>query len=1037
MNISAWSIRRPIPSLVLFLVLMTLGLLSFRNMPITRFPNIDIPIVTIDITQSGAAPVELETQVTKRVEDSVAGVTNVKHIKSTITDGSSKTMIEFQLGTNTDRAVNDVKDAVSKVRQELPRTINEPIIQRLDVEGLPIVTYAASAPSMTLEELSWFIDDTVARKLQGVRGVAQVSRVGGVKREIRVSLNPERLLALGITAGEVNHQLLATNTDLAGGRGEVGGAEQSIRALASASTVGRLASTSITIPGGRKVRLDQLGQVTDSAEERRTFAKLDGRDVVAFTIVRAKGESDLSVAQRVSDALEKLGDAHPSVSFQKINSSVDFTIGNYHSAMDTLLEGAILAILVVLLFLGDLRATIIAAIALPLSVFPTFWAMQAFGFSLNMVSLLAITLVTGILVDDAIVEIENIVRHMRMGKSAYRASLEAADEIGLAVIAITFTIVAVFAPVSFMGGIAGQYFRQFGLTVAAAVLISLLVARLITPMMAAYFLRPHNKTDRDGLIMRAYTRVIGWTVRHYYATLVLGFVVFALSIGSVFLLPSGFLPAEDAGRSIFAFELPPGAQLGDTEVIAEKAENVIRRRPEVISVFADGGRILGETGGAQEVRKATLTIHYTPREERDLTQRQLEQIISADLKDIPDVRSWVVQENGQRTFTIEVTGTDNEKVSETAAQLTSESRTVPYLANVVNGAALDRPEIQITPRPVIAAELGVSTESLSDVIRIATLGDVDANLAKFNAPDRQVPIRVQLDEQARSSLQTLQNLKVKTGRGEAVPLITVADVKMGKGPSSIARYDRLRRVAIGADLVGTDALGQALSAVYELPTAKNLPPGVVLRESGDVEVMSETFQGFGYAMGAGVMMVYSVLVILFGSFLQPVTILLSLPLSIGGAIFALLLTDRPISLPVFIGFLMLMGIVTKNAIMLVDFALNELRSGVPRRTAIVEAGRKRARPIVMTTIAMVGGMFPSALALGAGGEFRSPMAIAVIGGLLVSTLLSLLFVPAFFMVMDDIGRVFLWMLGRFIGPRDEAAHGANPVTQTAAPAPAE
>ena len=786
MNISAWSIRRPIPSLVLFLVLMTLGLLSFRNLAITRFPNIDIPIVTVDITQSGAAPVELETQVTKRVEDSVAGVTNVKHIKSSITDGASMTTIEFQLGTNTDRAVNDVKDAVSKVRQELPRTIDEPIIQRLDIEGLPIVTYAASAPSMTLEQLSWFIDDTVARKLQGVRGVAQVSRVGGVKREIRVSLNPERLLALGITAGEVNQQLRATNTDLAGGRGEVGGTEQSIRALASAGSVERLASTSITIPGGRKVRLDQLGQVTDSAQERRTFAKLDGRDVVAFTVVRSKGESDLSVAQRVSDAIQKLAEANPRVTFAKIDSTVDFTIGNYDSAMETLLEGAILAILVVLLFLRDFRATIIAAIALPLSIFPTYWAMQALGFSLNMVSLLAITLVTGILVDDAIVEIENIVRHMRMGKSAYRASLEAADEIGLAVIAITFTIVAVFAPVSFMGGIAGQYFRQFGLTVAAAVLISLLVARLITPMIAAYFLRPHDKADREGLVMRSYTRLIGWTVRHYYATLVLGFVVFALSIGSVFLLPSGFLPAEDTGRSLFAVELPPGSQLGDTELIAEKAENIIRRRPEVRSVFVDGGRILGETGGAQEVRKSTLTVHYTPREERDLTQGQIEQIISADLKEIPDIRTWVVKENGARAFTIEVTGTDNEKVIETAAQLTGEIRTVPWLANVVNGAALDRPEIQITPRPVIAAELGVSTESLSDVIRIATLGDVDANLAKFNAPDRQVPIRVQLDEQARSSLQTLQNLKVKTGRGEAVPLITVADVKMGKGPSSIA-----------------------------------------------------------------------------------------------------------------------------------------------------------------------------------------------------------------------------------------------------------
>ncbi len=1020
-NISAWAIRKPIPSLVLFLVLIVLGLISFQSLPITRFPNIDIPIVTVDVKQSGAAPIELETQVTKRIEDSVAGVTNIKHIRSSITDGSSVTTIEFQLGTNTDRAVNDVKDAVAKVRQQLPRTIEEPIIQRLDIEGLPILTYAALAPSMTLEELSWFIDDTVARRLQSVRGVAQVSRVGGLKREIRVSLIPERLLALGITAAEINQQLRATNTNLAGGRGEIGGAEQAIRAIASAATVERLASTSITLPGGRKVRLDQLGQVTDSAQERRTFAKLDGRDVVAFTIVRAKGESDARVAERVGAAIDKLAAANPRVHFEKIDSTVDFTIGNYLSAMHTLIEGAVLAVLVVLLFLRDLRATIISAVALPLSVFPTFWAMDALGFSLNMVTLLAITLVTGILVDDAIVEIENIVRHMRMGKSAYRASLEAADEIGLAVIAITFTIVAVFAPVSFMGGIAGQYFRQFGLTVAVAVLISLLVARLITPMLAAYFMRAHDEIEREGFVLRTYVKLVGWSVRHYYVTLVIGFVVFALSIASIGLLPSGFLPAQDAGRSLFAIELPPGSQLGDTELITQKSANIMARRPEVRSIFVDGGRILGATGGSEEVRKATVTVHYTPRESRTLTQRQLEQAISGDLKNLPDIRTWVLQENGQRTFSIEVTGTDNQKVIEQAAQLTSEIRTVPFLANVVNGASLDRPEIQIKPRPVVAAELGVSTESLSDVIRIATLGDVDANLAKFNAADRQVPIRVQLDEAARASLQTLQNLKVKTGRGDAVPLITVADVTMGKGPSSIERYDRLRRVAIGADLVGTDALGEALSAVYRLPAAKDLPPGVVLRESGDVEVMSETFASFGLAMGAGVMMVYSVLVILFGSFLQPITILLSLPLSIGGAIFALVLTGRPISLPVFIGFLMLMGIVTKNAIMLVDFAVVEKRRGVPRRVAIIEAGRKRARPIVMTTIAMIGGMFPSALALGAGGEFRSPMAIAVMGGLIVSTVLSLVFVPAFFMVMDDIGSVFAFLFGRFAGPGEEQA----------------
>jgi hydrophobe/amphiphile efflux-1 (HAE1) family protein len=1024
-NFSAWAIRRPIPSLVLFLVLITLGLMSFKDMAVTRIPNIDLPLVTINITQSGAAPIELETQVTKRVEDAVAGVANVKHIRSSITDGASATTIEFQIGTNTDRAVNDVKDAVAKVRQQLPRTIDEPVIQRLDIEGLPIITYAASAPSMTLEELSWYIDNTVARKLQGVRGVAQVIRVGGVTREIRVSLNPERLLALGITAGEVNQQLRATNTDLAGGRGEIGGAEQSIRALASATTVERLASTSITLAGGRKVRLDQLGQVTDTAQERRTFAKLDGKEVVAFRIVRAKGESDVRVADLVAGAVETLAASNPAVTFEKIDSSVVFTLGSYHSAMHTLIEGAVLAVLVVLLFLRDFRATIICAVALPLSIFPTFWAMQALGFSLNIVSLLAITLVTGILVDDAIVEIENIVRHMRMGKSPYRAALEAADEIGLAVIAITFTIIAVFAPVSFMGGIVGQYFRQFGLTVAVAVFMSLLVARLVTPMMAAYFMRPHHGHDHEGLIMRNYTRLIGWSVRHKYATLCLGFAVFALFIASAFGLPSGFLPTEDSGRSLFAIELPPGSQLGDTEIVTEKAANIFQRHPEVRSIFVDGGRILGATGGAEEVRKATVTVHFTPRGERKLRQQQLEQIISAELKEIPDTRTWVLKENGQRAFTIEVTGTDNEKLTEAAAQFTSEIRTVPYLANVVNGAALDRPEIQIKPRPVIAAELGVSTESLSDVIRIATLGDVDANLAKFNAPDRQVPIRVQLDEQARASLQTLQHLKVKTGRGDAVPLITVADVSLGKGPSSIDRYDRLRRVAIGADLVGTDALGTALAEVYALPTAKNLPPGVFIRQSGDVEVMSETFSNFGYAMAAGVMMVYSVLVILFGSFVQPITILLSLPLSIGGAIFALYLTDRPISLPVFIGFLMLMGIVTKNAIMLVDFAVEEMRKGVPRVPAIIDAGRKRARPIVMTTIAMAGGMFPSALALGQGGEFRSPMAISVIGGLLVSTVLSLVFVPAFFMVMDDVGRLFRWIFGRFIGPKDEAEPDAG------------
>ncbi len=502
-NISAWSIRSPMPAIVTSLVLVILGLFSFKALPITRIPNIDIPIVQVSITQSGAAPGELETQVTRKVEDAIAGVNGIWHIMSAVSDGSSVTTIQFYIGTNVDRALNDVKDQISKIRTDLPRTINEPIISRIDIEGLPIITYSASAPGMSAAELSWFIDDVVARELLSIKGVGGVTRQGGVDREIRIALDPKKLLALGVTAAQVNSQVRATNVDLAGGRGEIAGQEQAIRTLAGTRSVEALRALPIALPGGRKVRLDDVAQVTDGAAEPRTFARLDGKPVVAFAVSRAKGASDATVSDLVDQRLAKIRASHPEVTLTKVDTQVDNTLGNFHSAMETLIEGAILAILVVFLFLRDMRATVVAAIALPLSAIPTFWAMSALGFSLNMVSLLAITLVTGILVDDAIVEVENIVRHMHMGKSAYRAALEAADEIGLAVIAISMTIVAVFAPVSFMGGIAGQYFRQFGLTVAVSVLFSLLVARFITPVVAAYFMRSHAApVEREGPVLR-------------------------------------------------------------------------------------------------------------------------------------------------------------------------------------------------------------------------------------------------------------------------------------------------------------------------------------------------------------------------------------------------------------------------------------------------------------------------------------------------------------------------------------------------------
>ena len=1027
LNVSAWAIRNPIAPLVLFLVLIVLGLVSFRGLAVTRMPNVDVPIVSVTITQGGAAPSELQTQVTKWVEDSIAGVRGVKHITSAITEGSSVTTVEFRLEVNTDRAVNDVKDAISKIRINLPRTIDEPVIQRVEITGLPILIYGVTAPAMTPAELSWFVEDKVARTLQGVKGVGGVERVGGVAREIRITPQPDRLLALGITAAEVNRQVRATSVDMAGGRGEIGGREQSIRTLAAARTIRDLKATTIVLPGGRKVRLDDLATVEDGIEEPRTFARFNGEPVVAFSVSRGSGASDAEVAKGVEKKIAEFREGYPDIRFETIDSSVAATIGSYDSAMHTLIEGALLAVIVVFLFLRDWRATLIAAVALPLSVFPTFWAMDALGFTLNGISLLAITLVTGILVDDAIVEIENIVRHMRLGKSPYRAAIEGADEIGLAVIAITATLIAVFAPVSFMGGIAGRYFIQFGMTIAVSVFMSLLVARLITPMLAAYFLRDHGHAEeREGPVMRAYGRLVGWSVRHKWITLFVGLALFVGSLASTKMLPSGFVPKQDNARTLFMIELAPGARLPDTIAVADRVVERIRALPEVTSVFVDGGR---QAGGKKETRLATLIVNLTPKNQRAKRQWTIEAEVDALLADEPDIRSWTLRDSGQRDLALVVGGPDVAVVSEVAANLQRDMAAIPHLVSVMSTAPLNRTEVRIRPKPGAAADLGVSTDTIAETVRVGTIGDIGLNLAKFNAADRQVPIRVQLPESARGAVARLENLKVPAKNGTAVPLAAVADIELDQGPGAIERYDRVVRVAVEANMEGSDALGSLIEQALNTPTAKNLPPGVTIRQTGDAEIMGEVFSGFLMAMGAGIMMVYAVLVLLFGNFLQPLTILFSLPLSIGGAILGLLIFKMPISMPVVIGILMLMGLVTKNAIMLVDFAVEEMRAGVDRVTAIVDAGRKRARPIVMTTIAMAAGMVPSALAFGVGGEFRAPMAVAVIAGLIVSTLLSLVFVPAVFLLMDSLGSLLGRFLGRFVGARDEApvhAHAVAP-----------
>lgn len=995
MNFSTWAIRKPVPSLALFFVLCVIGLVSFSKLPTTLYPSVDIPIVTVAVAQPGAASSELTVQVVKPIEDAIRNVTGVTHITAVASDSVAQFTVEFELKTDTDRALNGVKDAISSVRGELPESISEPVIQRLDVTGAAILTYAVSDPTQTIEELSNFVDVVIARDLQGANGVGKILRLGGADREISVELDPNRLLALGITASQINAQLRSTNVDLGGGRGEISGQEFSIRALGSAKTLAQLASIPLSMPSGQTVRLDQLGTVTDGAAETRGFALYNGQPVVAFGVFRASGASDLDAGDAAKEKLHELGDRYPNIEIVLISDATIETEGTYDSAMETLYEGAILAIIVVFIFLRNWRATLITAIALPLSIIPTFFVMEWLDFSLNLISLLGITLVTGILVDDTIVEIENIVRHIRMGKTAYKASVEAASEIGLTVVAISLTIVAVFVPVSFMDGIIGQFFKQFGLTVAVAVMFSLLVARLITPMIAAYFLKDGVAPieAKDGLTIHTYLRVLKWTLRHRTITLLMGVFIFAASLYSATLLPQEFQAPTDGGISTISLELPPGSTLDDTRVLAQSISAIISTVPEVTGVFVSAGG---------DIARANITVDMGVKSSRKRSLFEIEDELKILLSGTPDVRLNFLSEGGERDFTINIMGDIQENTSAAALLLAGEMTALESVNNISSSASLTRPEIQIIPKPFLAAELGITASSLASSIRIATLGESGALLAKFNAGNQQVPITVRFSETVRNELTQMQSIRIPSTTGNAVPLGVIADITIANGPSSITRYDRQFLVQVEADLNDGFTLGDATEAAFLLANSIDLPQGTELARSGDAELMAEMMGGFATAMGAGIMLVYVVLVILFSSFITPITILLSLPLAIGGAIFALYLRDYSISISVIIGFLMLMGIVTKNAIMLVEFAVEQMRNGASKHDAITDAGHKRARPIIMTTIAMTAGMVPSALALGTGGEFRAPMAVAVIGGLLTSTLLSLLFVPSLFSVINGL-----------------------------------
>lgn len=1008
-NVSKWAIRNPIPVILLFVLLTLAGLMAFPAMKIQSFPDIDIPTVTVTASLPGASPSQMETEVARRIENTLATLQGIKHIKTTLSEGEANIKAEFRLDKPTQEALDGVRDAVSRVRSDLPSGLRDPVIKKTEVAGGPILTYTASSKRMDEEALSWFIDNEVARTLLAVPGVGSVTRVGGVSREVRVSLDPDRLLALQTTALDISRQLGQVQQDGSGGRVRYGGIEQSVRTQATVQSAEEMGAVALTLTDGRRLRLDQIATVQDVVAEPRSAAFLDGAPVVGFEIVRAKGASELDVATGVRHALSQIRLGHPDITVTEALNFIDSVEENYEVSMGLFYEGAALAVLVVFLFLRDWRATLVSAVALPLSVIPSFAVMHWLGFTLNIITLLSLSLVIGVLVDDAIVEVENIERHLLLGKSPLHASMDAATEIGLAVIATTFTLMAVFLPTAFMGGVPGKFFVQFGWTAAISVFFSLVVARLLTPMMAAYLLKaPAQKVVTEPVWMPSYLRMAHWCQRNRAATVAAAIFLFAGGLGLAFLLPTTFIPEDDDPQTQVTLSLPPGSALAETVVMAEQARLRLVQNPHVRLVYTAIGGGSGGGGGPDEevgasassVRTAVLTVKLAPRtQRRGMTRQDIEVQLREALATLPGIRI-AVGKGGSSNYVLVLAGEDNRVLAGHALRVGHELRTIPGIGAVTSSASLVRPELSVQIDFARAADLGVTSATIADTLRVATVGDYAQQLPQLNLSERQVPVMVRLNEAARQDIETLKRLPIPGARGP-VPLESVATLEVGSGPAEITRHDRRRNINIEIQLNGLP-LGEVEQAISALPSLQRLPPGIERGALGDAEEFGELATGFGMAMLTGVLCIYMVLVLLLKDFAQPGTILSALILSVPGAILALFFTESALSMPSMIGLVMLMGIATKNSILLVDYIVIARRDhGLARADAILDACRKRARPIFMTTIAMGAGMLPIALGWSGDPSFRSPMAIVVIGGLITSTVLSLLVVPVVYSYVDD------------------------------------
>jgi hydrophobe/amphiphile efflux-1 (HAE1) family protein len=1041
--ISDFAIRRPIITVVTMLALSVFGIFALASLKTDEFPDVSPPIVSVAVPYPGAAPDTVEREVIDPIEEQISAISGVKQIQSNSLDSFGVIIVEFAFEKDLQEATQDIRDGISQIRNDLPAEMEEPILTRFDPNDLPIVQLTLASQTLTGAELTRLVDPGIVRQLRGVTGVAEVRVVGGIEREMTIELKPQALQAEGVGVGEVVQALQAQN--LAAPVGRLNGPldERTIRLKGRLDTSADFERLVVTQRGGRLVRLGDVAEARDGTEEPRTAALFNGRAAVGIDVIKADEYSATDVSARVALQVAEIKKTLPAgvdlITARDAGPRVSDSVEDVQMA---LLEGAVLTVLVVFLFLNSWRSTVITGLALPVSVLASFVAVWAYGFTLNTMSLLGLSLAIGILIDDAIVVRENIVRHVEMGKDHYTAAREGTAEIGLAVAATTFSIVVVFVPIAFMGDLAGQWFKPFALTIACSVLVSLFVSFSLDPMLSAYWPDPHLEPHERPWISRVlvrfndwfdrqanrYRRVIGWALDHRFAMtgLAIASLVGALALPALGIVGGAFFPDSDNSEFLINIETPPGSNLDYTVVKAEEAARLARALPEVAYTYTTVG------GSTEAVDEGMVYVRLTPKNSRERHQKEIEADLRSQLVRLGGVTAGIGSGNfeNQKQIQLQLQGPDSRELTRLAGEIRAVVEQVPGAVDVGLSTRGQKPEIEVSVDRGIAGSLGVTVGQVAQTLRVAFAGLDSGDWIDPSGETRDVYVR--LAPEARANVRDLASLPLFVSGpdgGVAVPLGQVASVTTGVGPARIDHLDRERVVAVQANTQGR-ALTEVLNDIQGRLGSVSMPPGYTLRQGGESEDQQEVFGQIFMALGIAVLLMYFVLVVQFGSFLEPLAIMLSLPLSLIGVMLAMLVTGSTLNLMSLIGVILLMGIVAKNAILLVDFAKWSEESGMSRRQAIIEAGRVRLRPILMTTFALIAGMLPIAIGAGEGADFRAPLGRAVIGGVITSTVLTLLVIPTFYEILTEWRD---WLGARLFG-RSRVAHEPHRGREAAEPA---